>query len=217
MCPSIFWHPTRQIRTLVHGDDFFSARKKESLDWLQVTLESQYELKTQRVALRKGCAHEGKVLNRVVRQTRQGWELEADPRHAELIIEQMDVKKDKGVATPITDDLEHGDEEDDAEKLNEVDARNFRGVAARANCLSADRPDLQYAVKEAARSMAKPCRVDWGLVTKIGRYLIGKPRVTIRFPWQRRQTQIDGYSDSDWAACPTSRPVVSPREEGPSS
>ena len=57
--------------------------------------------------------------------------------------------------------------------------------------------------------MAKPCHVDWALLTRIGRYLIRRPGVTLQFPWQKRQTQVDGYSDSDWAACPNSRKSTS--------
>ena len=73
----------------------------------------------------------------------------------------------------------------------------FRGIAARLNYLSTDRPELQYAVKEAARTMSSPCSADWSLLTKIGRYLLRRPRVAITFPWQKRQTHVDGYTDSD--------------------
>ena len=50
------------------------------------------------------------------------------------------------------------------------EAKLYRRVAARLNYLSTDRPDLQYAVKEAARSMAKPCHAYIGLLSRIGRY-----------------------------------------------
>ncbi len=36
-------------------------------------------------------------------------------------------------------------------RLQGVDERQFRGVAARANYLALDRPDIQYAVKEVCR------------------------------------------------------------------
>ena len=42
-----------------------------------------------------------------------------------------------------------------------AEATRFRAVAARANYLSADRPDVQYAVKEICRRMAKPVEGDW--------------------------------------------------------
>ena len=51
---------------------------------------------------RNGVAkkQEGQVLNRVVRRTEDGWELEADLRHAELIIEQLGLTDGNAVSTP---------------------------------------------------------------------------------------------------------------------
>ena len=65
-----------------------SSGDDQDLSWLEAELEKAYELKTQRLGTGIGSKLEGKVLNRVLRCTPGGWELEADPRHAELIIEQ---------------------------------------------------------------------------------------------------------------------------------
>ena len=93
----------------------------------------------------------------------------------------------------------------DETPLAGAEAKLFRGVAARLNYLSPDRPDIQYAVKEAARTMANPRACDWGLLKKIGRYLLYWPRLQIRFAWQKRPECMDGYTDSDWAGCTKSR------------
>ena len=42
------------------------------------------------------------------------------------------------------------------EFLSEDEATRYRAAAARANYLSADRPDILFAAKEACRFMAKP-------------------------------------------------------------
>ena len=68
----MFYHKGRDICTLVHGDDCFSAGTSTSLDRLQVILEKKYELKTQRIGGSDGAAREGKILNRVVRYTKEG-------------------------------------------------------------------------------------------------------------------------------------------------
>ena len=52
-----------------------------------------------------------------------------------------------------------GREENDVE-LNGDEARQFRGTAARGNYLGSDRVDIQYAVKEICRGMAKPTKGD---------------------------------------------------------
>ena len=91
----------------------------------------------------------------------------------------------------------------DETELIGADAKLFRSVAAILNYMSIDRPDVQYAVKETARLVAKPRVCDWRPLRKIARYLIHRPRVAMIFNWQRRQSQIDGYTDSDWAGCST--------------
>ena len=52
----------------------------------------------------------------------------------------------------------------------------FSAVAARASYLSEDRPDIQCAVKEISRRMAKPVKGDWEKLIRVGRYLKGAPR-----------------------------------------
>ena len=92
-------------------------------------------------------------------------------------------------------------EEVDETPLDKSDAKLFRGVAARLNYMGPDRPDMQYAIKESSRCMANPRQCDWRLLKKLGRYLIHRPRIVLRYAWQRRPSCIDGYTDSDWGGC----------------
>ena len=66
--------------------------------------------------------------------------------------------------------------EAETEALVGAEATRFRAVAARANYLSGDRPDIQYAVKENCRRMAKPVICDWEKLIRLGMYLRGAPR-----------------------------------------
>ena len=50
--------------------------------------------------------------------------------------------------------------------------------------------------------MSRPRASDWGALHKIGRYLAGKPRLVMTFPWQSPVTLVTTYTDSDWAGCP---------------
>ena len=75
-----------------------------------------------------------------MRATESGFELEADPRHAELIVEQLNLTQAKGVTSPGSDD--HDEDDDDAnELLGPAEATAFRGMAARCNDLAADFPE----------------------------------------------------------------------------
>ena len=41
--PCVFHHPSRDIKTLVHGDDYVSAGSDESMDWLEAELAKAYD------------------------------------------------------------------------------------------------------------------------------------------------------------------------------
>ena len=137
--PSVFYHPSKGIWTLVHGDDDCSAGSSASLDWMEDLLVKKYDIKTQRIGkgkTRKGENKkiEGQVLNRVVLRSDEGWELEADLRHAELIIEQLgltdaNIVSSPGTATltPLTADDEEFYEK--AELLGSSDATAYRAIA----------------------------------------------------------------------------------------
>ena len=73
---------------LARGSGHFSARIGHP-SWLQAEFEKAYEIKTQRVSNCQGCTIEERVLTRIVRWTHDGYELESDPRHAELVVEQL--------------------------------------------------------------------------------------------------------------------------------
>ena len=82
--------------------------------------------------------------------------------------------------------------------------RPYRGVAARANYLSADRPDLQHAAKEVCRWMSTPTETALVALKRVGRYLEGHTRLVYKYDFQEA-TEIDCYSDTDWAGCPRTR------------
>ena len=64
--PCIFYHPTRHIRTYVHGVDYMSAGMQENLKWMKYELENKYQVKTQTLGPKDGQQRERKSLNRIV-------------------------------------------------------------------------------------------------------------------------------------------------------
>ena len=95
----------------------------------------------------------------------------------------MELEDANAISTAGEDDKEWRMEEE-AEELGGLQAKEFRALAARANYLAADRADIQFAVKELCRGMAKPTRGDWRKIKRLGRYLIGKPRVVVNYVYQ---------------------------------
>ena len=76
----------------------------------------------------------------MVAWTPRGWTYEADPRHAELIQEQRGITSAGGITTAGA--AEDAQKEEDDGPLEGRDVTLFRGLAARANYLAMDRPDL---------------------------------------------------------------------------
>jgi hypothetical protein len=206
--PCVFHHPERDIKTLVHGDDYVSAGSDESMDWLETELAKAYEIQTQKLGGSKGHKVEGKVLNRILRHTASGWEIEADPRHAELVIEQLGLDNDGGVATPGVSGAEEEDTDTDTPLVGD-DITKYRGVIARCNYLGADRPDALFAIKEGCREMSKPTTGSLRRLRRIGRYLKKYPRLVWKFDMQDEQTEIVVRTDADWAGCRRSRKSTS--------
>ena len=146
----MFVHNERNIVCLVHGDDFVSVGSRSKLRWMKEKLTVRCEVKTQVVGPRADLrdVQETTILNRVIRITPQGWEYEADQRHADLIIREAGVENKSSLTHP-GGDKKTIDEEDDSLELQGLEATKFRGVAVRANYLAADRPDPTICSKRA--------------------------------------------------------------------
>ena len=122
--PCSFYHSGRGIATVVHGDDFCSEGPAKDLEWLRLNLLKKFEIKTE-VLGPDGAAGEVKelrFLNRVIRWTEAGITWEADPRHAELVIQQLGLEGCHPVVTPgVRDDTAKKQEqnEDDVNAFQE--------------------------------------------------------------------------------------------------
>jgi len=197
---STYHHPGKRLKTLVHGDDFVTTGGRENIQWLKKELEKRFEIKTTMMGLGPNEVREARLLNRIIELDETGWRYEADPRHAELIIKQLNLTEAKGVKTP-GEDLKPWSEKEDAEPLCARDGTSYRAIAARANYLSPDRADAQYAIKEICRGMSSPTKGDLKKLRRLARYFIERPRLVMHFPFQLDDGIMKGYSDSDWAGC----------------
>ena len=92
--------------------------------------------------------------------------------------------------------------------LSSEDATTYRALSARANFLSQDRGDIQYATKELCREFSVPNRNSYARLKRVGRYLVGKPRLVHRYdfgPGLEKDEAIDIYVDTDFAGCKETR------------
>ncbi len=205
----VFHHKERNLRCSVHGDDLTTVGSKVNLDWFRRELEKRYELKEpHRIGPGPEDDKEALVLNRVVRWTAAGLEMEADPRQAEKLL--RDLKLDgPGVRAAASPGVKATREQLDVDQpLEKHKATPYRAVVARANYLAADRPELQFPAKEVCRWMSSPTEVSLNALKRLGRYVAGRKRLVFQYPWQTAD-RVDTYSDTDWAGCPKTRKSTS--------
>ena len=85
---------------MVHGDDFVAIGEPHQLASVEAMLGNKYKIKTETLGHDKGNVQEVKILNKIVRITDAGVELEADPRHAELVVRELGLEGCKPSKAP---------------------------------------------------------------------------------------------------------------------
>ena len=99
--PCCFWHPIRNISTVVHGDDITSLGLDDDLDWMRVELGKSFELKIRgRIGMGVEGTNDMRILNRVVEVKETGVTFEADPRHVDLLLKSLGLTEANAVLTP---------------------------------------------------------------------------------------------------------------------
>ena len=203
--PCIFYDEIKDIRVVVHGDDFTILAKEGRLDEFKAAMEDRFEIKLK--ARLKDTGDSVRILSRVVTVTDEGIEYEADQRHSEIIVRELGLdSKSKTVVTPGTKDSTG---QTAPSQLSSYDITMFRAMVASANYLSQDRLDIQCSVKEMCRKMSDPNEEDMTKLKRLGRYLVGSPRVIIRYKWQNNVRRITVWTDTDYAGCMRTRKSTS--------
>ena len=137
-----------------------------------------------------------RVLNRVLSWRSGGIQLEADPRHHEILISEL--KQDVlGLSTPGVKNPQRkdGDLDGAGRLLDEAEAHSFRSTAARASYFALD---LAFATKELCRRTSSPTKADVSALRRVSRYLLLAPRLVYEFMLQP-ETNLDVFVDTDFA------------------
>ena len=135
----------------MHGDNFIVAGDGDDLDWLLQKLNEKLEL-VQKARLGPGYDSEATLLNRCVTYSDSGLTWEADPRHAELAVAELEpqaatLQTSPGGAKPSAP-LDQRELESDGQQA-------YHSVSARLAYLASDRPDIAFACKECSRAIGE--------------------------------------------------------------
>jgi hypothetical protein len=93
--PCLFQNKHLGVSIMVHGDDFVTVGPEQHLKTTRKALEDKYKLKVEVLGLEEGQSSEVRILNKIVRMTKAGIELEADPRHVELAVRELQLEDAK--------------------------------------------------------------------------------------------------------------------------
>ena len=207
----IFYHPGRDLRVAVYGDDFTIVGSCQEIDWLETSMEERYAItKRGRLGSSPEDCKELTLLNRIVRWVDGvGIEVEADPRQSERLVAQLGLTGAKLVTTPGVKPTVQELEADDI--MYDERCKVYQGGSARANYMGLDRPETQYAVKECCRWMSAPTELALKSLKRVGRFVEGQPRLVLKMMSENNEkdNQIDVYVDSDYAGCPRTRKSTS--------
>ena len=150
---------------------------------MQTKLDNRFEMKSSVVGHSNlpGVVSEGKILNRIIRTTTNGWEYECDPRHIEVLVEQLELVGARAAVTPGVDATAAEIEVDAHQELDGERATQYRRLVARANYIAGDRVDAHYAIKESCRDMSCPNEASWSALKRLVRFFKDRPRAVMHF------------------------------------
>ena len=190
--PCIYFHAGRDLRTVVHGDDFTTAGTFENIKWLHGELSKTWKCIERGISGPPGTPdtiQDIRVLNRITTWKEDGIWWQPDARHAELAIALLgDGPRGAKVTTPLAKGAVEN-LKDAAEFLNEEEATQYRSVAMRAAYLAQDRPDLQVATRFLSQGLQKPTTSHMLMLKRVARYsyLRYRPRMAQFFPHQSKR------------------------------
>lgn len=142
--PTVFPYPQSGTRCVVHGDEFTFLGCGDELDNIEEKMAEWYEPRVRGVlGTDEGDAKKISILNRETEVTEFGLVYRADPKRAQIIWGRTGLTRESRGATTA---FVREDVEGDDVVLDVADKTFFTHVAARANYLSLDRPDMQFAV-----------------------------------------------------------------------
>ena len=95
--------------------------------------------------------------------------------------------------------------ESKGQQLDPEEATADRALAARANYLALDRPDISFSSKELCREFSQPSKLSWMKLKRLCRYLVHAPRLVWAFSFQDPCDDLRIFVDTDSARCQRTR------------
>ena len=109
-----------------------------------------------------------------------GWHIELDQWYVRSLMDTTRMNRCKSMATPGSKDQE---KQTTNEKLDPQEHREFRSGAGICQYMTEQRFDNSFSTKEIVRDAAGPTTTSKTKLRRIRRYLKGRQRCVLNFPW----------------------------------
>ena len=132
-----------------------------------------------------------------------GWHFELDQRYVKILLDAMAMNHCKSMATPGSKGQEGNNT---MEKLDAKEHRDFRSCAGICQCMTEQHFDIAFSTKEIMREAAGPTTASETKLKRIARYLKGRQRCVLNFPWVGKLDDVIHVTvDADWAGNPKTK------------
>ena len=130
--PCHYYHKERQIRVTVHGDDFTSLGTLRQVQWFHESLSSEWKVEVRGILGPPGMphtVHEIRHLNRLISWDSEGITWEPDPRHVDILCQNIGPTGSKVTVPLVKEKL--GELDTEEELMPESSARMYRSHTMR--------------------------------------------------------------------------------------
>ena len=188
-----------------HGDDFLVCGSTSDLELLADEFKNHFLVKkAEIVSLKSEHQSETHFLKRRISVDDFGWHVELDQRYVKSLLDAMAMNHGKSMATPGWKGQEGSHVETD--KLDPQEHREFRSGAGICQYMTEQRFDIAFSTKEIMREAAGPTTASKTKLKRIARYVEGRQRCVLNFPWVgKRDDVIHVTVDADLAGDPKTR------------
>ena len=181
----------------------------EELDCLWFRISTQFQSKHRgRLGPTNPDDKEISTLNRTIPWTDFGSLYEADQRHVEICMKEVDVEDNsREVSTPVHRSTRVPKNKDaivNSEQNRQL-LNPYMAIVASLNHWSQDSSDLQVAVKELGGDMSTPRQASWTKMKQVLRYLNCGTRAVLDFEYQRTPKSFVTWAGIDVAGCVKTR------------
>ena len=160
---------------------------EEELNFALTIMKKHYDIKNRGVlGPDEHDVQEMDMHGRILTYKKSGMSWKADPRHRKIILEHFGFNSQvKALAKNSSKDEANDEGELDAEKLQTADEKGFRALAARANHMAVDVPNVQFPTKEVCHDRSKLSVIACKKIKRLARYMIGFDELNFEYNWQK--------------------------------